>query len=121
MIDQQQNGRISWQTKIRPGIASIFIGLAISILASIAVVLIARQLPNLELPVTMILGIPVVGLMLILIGVLKYDWLVFVTFCMIGFVRVEPAPFDLLLVVLLAIGLATGKLSPPDLKSRPLV
>ena len=121
MIDRRENDRIYRQVMIGPGIASVLIGLTVSVLISFAIVLIARQLPNLELPVTMILGIPVVGLMLILIGVLKYDWLVFVTFCMIGFVRVEPAPFDLLLVVLLAIGLATGKLSPPDLKSRPLV
>ncbi len=90
-------------------------------LISFAVVLIARQLPDFHLPETIILGIPVVGLMMLLIGVLKYDWLVLATFCTIGFVRFEPAPFDLLMVLLLAIGLVTGQLNPPDLKSRPLV
>jgi hypothetical protein len=121
MIDGREIGRVSRQATIRPEVFPILIGLTVSVLISLAVVWIARQLPDYDLPETLILGIPVVGLMMLLIGVLKYDWLVLVTFCMIGFVRFEPAPFDLLLVLLLAIGFVTGQLSMPDLKSRPLV
>lgn len=121
MIDGRENGRVSRQAISGPGIFSILLGIIVSTLIGVAVVLIARQLSDFNLPATIILGIPVIGLMMLLIGVLKYDWLVLATFCTIGFVRFEPAPFDLLVVLLLVIGLATGKLNPPDLKSRPLV
>ncbi len=121
MIDGRKNGRVSRQAISGPGIYSVLLGIIVSMLISFAVVLIARQLSDFNLPETIILGIPVVGLMMLLIGVLKYDWLVLATFCTIGFVRFEPAPFDLLMVSLLVIGLVTGQFSPPDLKSRPLV
>jgi hypothetical protein len=121
MIEGREIRRISRQAMSRPGIIPVLIGLTVSGLIGLAVVWIARQLPDFDLPETMILAIPVVGLMMLLIGMLKYDWLVLATFCLIGFVRFEPAPFDLLLVLLLVIGLVTGQLNPPDIKSRPLV
>lgn len=93
----------------------------ISLLGTIAIVLSARRMPGLHLPDWAILGIAWLGLIILLVGVLKYDWLVLATFCLMGFVRFEPAPFDLLLVVLFVIGLLTGKLSSPDFRSRPLI
>lgn len=121
MIDRRENVRVYRRAITRPGFYSFLIGLTVCVLISFTVVIAVRQLPDFGLPETMLLGIPVVGLIMLLIGVLKYDWLVLATFCMIGFVRFEPAPFDLLLVMLLAIGLVTGQLNPPDTKSRPLV
>ena len=104
-----------------PMILAPLTAVVMSVLVSVASVLVVRRMFGINLPDYVILAIPMVGLMILLIGVLKYDWLVLATFCTIGFVRFEPAPFDLLVVLLLVIGLATGQLNPPDLKSRPLV
>lgn len=121
MIDGREIRQLSRRASAGPGIFPVLIGLTVSGLISLAVVWIARQLPNFDLPETMFLAIPVVGLMMLLIGVLKYDWLVLATFCLIGFVRVEPAPFDLLLVFLVVLGLLTRKFSLADSHRRPLV
>jgi len=121
MIDGRENGRVHLQAMIRPGFYPALIGLTVCVLISITLVVIARQLPDVDLPGTMLLAIPAVGLMMVLIGVLKYDWLVLTAFCLIGFVRFEPAPFDLLLVLILVIGLVTGQLTPPNFKRSPLI
>lgn len=121
MIDGRENSKVYRQAMIRPGFYLVLIALTVCILVSLAVILIARQLPAINLPGIMLLVIPAAGLMMVLIGVLKYDWLVLTAFCMIGFVRFEPAPFDLLLVLILVFGLVTGQLIPPDSKSRPLI
>ncbi len=72
-------------------------------------------------PVWSTLAAPLVGLIVVLIGLLNYDLLVLTTFCLIGFVRVEPAPFDLLVVVLLGVGLLTGRLRWPSSKQGTVV
>lgn len=72
-------------------------------------------------PVWLMLAAPLVGLIVVLIGLLNYDLLVLTTFCLIGFVRVEPAPFDLLVVVLLGVGLLTGRLRWPSSKQGTVV
>ena len=41
----------------------------------------------------------------------RFDWLVFAMFCLFGFVQIEPAPTDLLLIALLSLGLVLGHLS----------
>jgi hypothetical protein len=61
-------------------------------------------------PAWLALAAPIGGLTIVLVGLLNYDALVLMTFCLIGYVRSEPAPFDLLLVVLLGMGLLTGRL-----------
>jgi len=54
----------------------------------------------------------VVGLGLaLLLSVTRFDFMVFVCFCLLGIVRIEPAPVDGLVIVLLLVGLLTGKLS----------
>lgn len=53
---------------------------------------------------------PLVGSLVALFALLDFDRVTFLTFALIGFVRIEPAPFDLLLVVLLGVGLLTGRL-----------
>jgi len=51
------------------------------------------------------------GLILtLLLIVLNFDKAVFICFCLMGLVRYEPAPFDVLIVLLLVTGLLTGKL-----------
>jgi len=72
-------------------------------------------------PVWLTLAASLVGLIVVLIGLLNYDLLVLTTFCLIGFVRVEPAPFDLLMVVLLGVGLLTGRLRWPSSKQGTVV
>jgi len=67
------------------------------------------------------LAAPLVGLIVVLIGLLNYDLLALMTFCLIGFVRFEPAPFDLLLVVLFGVGLLTGRLRWPSSKQETAV
>ena len=68
------------------------------------------QLSSRGFPVSLALAAPVAGLLVLLLGFLNYDWLVLLTFSIIGFVRFEPAPFDLLFFVMLAIGLLNGRL-----------
>jgi len=65
------------------------------------------------------LAAPLTGASVILFSLLRFDWAVFVAFASIGFVRVEPAPFDLLVLVLLALGLLTGRLRYPAFSSGP--
>jgi hypothetical protein len=61
------------------------------------------------------------GLIVLLIGLLNYNLLVLIVFCLIGFVRFEPAPFDLLVVLLLAMGVLTGRLRWPSSKQGAVV
>jgi hypothetical protein len=64
---------------------------------------------------------PITGLAVMLLGLINYDLLVLLSFATIGFVRFEPAPFDALLVALLAIGLLTGRLRWPSSKGETFV
>jgi hypothetical protein len=54
-------------------------------------------------------------------AVVKYDWLVFLVFCAFGLVQVEPAPSDLLLMLLLAVGLIAGQLSLKPMEDSSLI
>jgi O-antigen ligase len=60
-------------------------------------------------------------LVIVLVSLINYDLLVLATFCLIGFVRFEPAPFDVLLIVLLGMGLLTGRLRWPSSKEGATV
>lgn len=60
------------------------------------------------------LAAPLVGSLIALFALLDFDRVTFLTFAVIGFVQIEPAPFDLLLVMLLGIGLLTGRLLYPS-------
>ncbi len=62
------------------------------------------------------------GLWLILVlGAVKFDFMVLMAFCLFAFVRLEPAPSDLLFAALLLIGLLKGKLSAKALKNSSLI
>ena len=64
----------------------------------------------------------VAGLSLVLpLSILRFDSAVFVCFCLIGLVRIEPAPFDVLAMILLMVGLLTGKLSVRALRGSSFV
>jgi len=79
------------------------------------------QLPLGAYPAWLLLAAPVTGVVILLIGLVKYDLLVLLTFSTVGFVWFEPAPFDLLLVVVLVLGLLTGRLRWPSSKTGALV
>ncbi len=56
-----------------------------------------------------------VGLMVVLgIALWKYKWAVVLAFVLIGFQIVEPAPVDLVLVIVIAVGFVTGRIEMRD-------
>lgn len=64
----------------------------------------------------------VAGLSLVLLlSALRFDFTVFVCFCLLGIVRIEPAPVDGLAMILLLVGLVTGKLSLKALRGASFV
>ncbi|MGC9336220.1 MAG: hypothetical protein ACP5JJ_18925 [Anaerolineae bacterium] len=79
------------------------------------------QLPPTAYPTWLFIAAPLVGMVILLIGVLNYDLLALIAFSTVGFVWFEPAPFDVLLVVLLGLGLLTGRLRWPSSKRSTLV
>jgi hypothetical protein len=92
-----------------------------SALFGMAVGLVTWQLSSRGFPVWLGFAAPLAGLTVLLLGFLKYDLLVFLAFSLIGFVRFEPAPFDVLLLALLAIGLLTGRLRWQSSKRETVV
>ena len=58
---------------------------------------------------------------LLLLAASKFDVLVLLTFCLLGFVRTEPAPVDALSVALLPIGFLLGRLSLETLAGATLL
>ena len=64
----------------------------------------------------------IVGLwLLLLLCALRFDFTVLICFCLFGIVRVEPAPVDGLAMILLLVGLLTGKLSLKALRGSSFV
>lgn len=72
------------------------------------------MIPRMGYPSWLSLLFPWAILGCVLLGFYKYDWLVLVTFSLIGIVKFEPAPFDLLFILTLALGFAQGKLKWPS-------
>lgn len=60
-------------------------------------------------------------ILLVGVGFTAYEVLVWLCFSLIGFVRIEPAPFDYLLLAVMAIGLARGKLELFNVRQNALV
>ena len=70
----------------------------------------------------MFIFLALLGLWLIfLLGIAKFDLMVLVAFSLFGLVRIEPAPVDVLFIILLLVGLLTGKLSLKALEGSSLV
>jgi hypothetical protein len=84
-----------------------------SALAGVSIGLALFELAKRGYPTWLGLVAPLVGLLIVLFTLLDFDRAVFLTFALIGFVRIEPAPFDVLLVLVLGIGLLTGRLRYP--------
>lgn len=64
----------------------------------------------------------VLGLGLALfLSVFKFDFMVLMSFCLFGMVRIEPAPTDMLVMLLFPIGILSGKLSLKTLRDSPLI
>lgn len=77
---------------------------------------IIQTIVDLGFPVWVSLAVPIGSLAMLVLGYLNYDVLVLLTFSLIGFVRFEPAPFDLLMALVLGMGLVRGRLDLPALK-----
>jgi len=79
------------------------------------------ELPNRGFPVWLALSVPFIFLAVIFVGLKNYDSLVIITFCLIGFVRIEPAPFDFLFFITFGLGIVRGKLRwPATIRHRVL-
>jgi hypothetical protein len=51
----------------------------------------------------------------------RFDFMVFICFCLLGIVRIEPAPVDGLVIMLLLVGFLTGKLSLKALRGSSFI
>jgi hypothetical protein len=60
-------------------------------------------------------------MVILFVGLLNYDLLVLTAFSTVGLVWFEPAPFDVLLVLVLGLGLLNGRLRWPSSKRSVLV
>jgi len=58
---------------------------------------------------------------ILLLSAVKFDFMVLVNFCLFSVVQMEPAPTDMLVMLLLLVGLLTGKLSLKGLTGSSLV
>jgi hypothetical protein len=79
---------------------------------------IIQSIENLGLPRWASLAVPAVCLVILGLGYLNYDVLVLLTFSLIGFVRFEPAPFDVLILLVMVIGLARGQLQLTSVRNN---
>lgn len=62
------------------------------------------------------------GLLSVLVlSAVKFDFMVLAAFCLLSLVRLEPAPSDVLFMVLLAMGLASGRLSLYTTRDAPSI
>jgi hypothetical protein len=61
------------------------------------------------------------GLIVTLLCWYCFDWMMFVALACSSVVFMEPAPVDLLLILLLIVGLLNGRLSPQRLHNAPLI
>lgn len=98
-------------------ITFLLVAIPLVILIGIVAILVSLQIPALG-PIEWTYLLAPAIILIIALGLFKYDALVFLTFCLIGFVRNEPATFDLLLIPLFGIGLLTGRLELPNTPSR---
>jgi len=58
---------------------------------------------------------------LFFLSAVKFDFMVLASFCLFSLVRIEPAPTDMLVMLLLPMGLLTGKLSLKALTGSSLI
>lgn len=56
---------------------------------------------------------PIIVISVVLFSLLDFHRFVLLTFIFMAFVQVEPAPFDILIIILIGIGLITGRLRLP--------
>jgi hypothetical protein len=68
-----------------------------------------------------ILFVVVALALILLLCITRFNFMVFVCFCLLGIVRVEPAPVDGLVLLLLLVGLLTGKLSLKALRGSSFI
>jgi len=59
--------------------------------------------------------------LILFLSVVKFDFMVLVSFCLFSLVRIEPAPTDMLIMLLLLMGLLIGKLSLKALTGSSLI
>jgi hypothetical protein len=59
--------------------------------------------------------------LVLFLSAVKFDFMILVTFCLFSLVQIEPAPTDMLVMLLLLVGLLTGKLSLMALTGSSLI
>jgi hypothetical protein len=79
------------------------------------------QLPLSTYPPWVPLVAALASMVILFVGLLNYDLLVLTAFSTVGLVWFEPAPFDVLLVLVLGLGLLNGRLRWPSSKRSVLV
>jgi hypothetical protein len=87
-------------------------------MAGIGIVMVLPRLDGLAMPLA--LALPLVPCVVLLCW-FKFDLMVFIAFALSSVVFIEPAPVDLLLVLLLVIGLVKGCLSTRQLENATLI
>lgn len=97
-----------------------FVGLVSAIFVVVADQIL-RLVESFGLPAWVTLLALAAFLFVLVLGILNYNALVLITFALIGFVRIEPAPFDLLVTLVMGTGLLIGKISLPSSKYGILV
>ena len=102
---------------IVPILATILVVLA-SGMAGVGIVMLIPRLGGLATPLA--LALPMVPCLLLLCW-FKFDLMIFIAFASSSLVFIEPAPVDLLLVLLLVIGLVNGRLSMRRLENSSLI
>ena len=83
---------------------------------------VAQVLDSLAMDQALIIVLALLGLWpFLLFCTLRFNAAVFVSFCLFGFVQIEPAPVDGLLMLLLALGVLTGQLSLSQLRGASVL
>ena len=59
--------------------------------------------------------------LVLFLSAVKFDFMILVTFCLFSLVQIEPAPTDMFVMLLLPMGLLTGKLSLKNLADSSLI
>ena len=82
-------------------------------LGGVFAALVPSQVTERGYPAWLGLALLLGGLLTVAFVLLDFERATFLSFTLMGFVRIEPAPFDLLMMLLLGIGLLTGRLRYP--------
>ncbi len=108
--------RAQWQSSL----ASTLMTLALSGLAGVGAVIVARAVPD-TIPIPVLLIALLCLAPLAILAWAHFDLFAFLAVATLGIVKWEPAPVDLLITFLLGLGLLAGRLSLESLRGSSLI